>query len=1077
MRARNADVAPIESKKKSRSEVTHATLEALFSAHTGKVTDKWSSYLIEYERILAPLRDMPVMLFEIGIQNGGSLEVWAEYFVRAERIIGCDVNPKCGELAYDDPRIVVIVGDANTEETQQRVVQESRSFDIIIDDGSHRSSDIVKSFARYFPLLNDGGVFIIEDLHCSYWQEFEGGLFDPFSAMTFLKRLTDIVNHEHWGIPKFRTELLRGVLSRYDVQLHEQDLGRIHSIEFSNSMCVIRKGPTDANQLGTRLIVGEEENVQEGIRSLQAMPRPETPYQDGNPSSRIGPPEDELRTLQEELLMLRAEVAPLADHVAMVGALRGELASREAVLGAMQEQSVARDERIGALEQELSKVAAERTSWQRALSERDRHLANFTQETALTLNARDKDVRVARRETDAIQRKVDKVQAELASARAELKQIKATASWRLTKPLRKARKRFKEFGPSAGYGRATRRVRKVLREKGLLGATKRAFDLLTGRASLAPVPTRSVARAPASLPAPKPSFPINPYDFTEWVRHYDTLTVADRAGLAARAEAFAQKPLITVVVPTYNPTIRWLSEAVESVKQQIYPYWELCIVDDASTRADVRSVLESLAASDPRIRVHFRERNGHISRATNDGIAMARGEWVALLDHDDVLREHALFWVADAINKQPAARLIYSDEDKLLSTGLRCSPYFKPDWNPDLFLSHNLICHLGVYQTALLRELGGCRESYEGAQDYDLALRYTERLSGEQIHHIPRVLYSWRIHEESTASDGDAKPYAALAGKRALDDHFARQGILATAELEPSVSYRTRYALPSPEPLVTIIIPTRNGEKLVRQCIESVVRRTTYLNYEILLIDNGSDDPSAVKYFNQLARDEVIRILRDDRPFNYSALNNVAVKQARGDFVCLLNNDIEVITAEWLSEMVSIGIQPGVGAVGARLWYPDDRLQHGGVVLGIGGVAGHAHKGYRKGDRGYFGRAALIQSFSAVTGACLLVRKSAFEQVGGLNETELAVAFNDVDFCLRLREAGYRNVWTPYAELYHHESASRGYEDSPEKQARFSREVRYMLVRWGPLLPQDPAYNPNLTLVHEDFRWSWPPRL
>ncbi len=1052
--------------------MTHATLEALFSAHTEKVTDKWSSYLVEYERILAPLRDAPISLFEIGIQNGGSLEVWAKYFARAERIIGCDVNPKCGELAYDDPRIVVVVGDANAEETQQRIVQEARSFDVIIDDGSHRSSDIVRSFARYFPLLNDGGVFIIEDLHCSYWHEFEGGLFDPYSAMTFLKRLADVVNHEHWGVPKFRAELLRGVLSRYEVQLHEQDLGRIHSIEFSNSMCVIRKAATDANQLGTRLIVGREETVLEGIRALQAMPRPETPSQDANPNSaRTDPPE-------EEVLLLRAEVAPLAEHVAMVGTLRGELAQREAALAALQQDSVAHADRIEALEQELNKLADERAFWRRALSERDRHLANFAQETAIAITSRDKELRHARRQREAVQKKVEKAETDLALARAELKKMKATVSWRLTTPLRKARSKLKALKPSgAGYDRAARRVRKVLREKGLLGASKRAFDLLTGRASLAPIPNPSVARAPASLPAPKPAFPLNPYDFAEWLRHYDTLTIEDRAGLAARAEAFAKKPMISVVVPTYNPNVRWLSEAVESVKQQIYPYWELCIVDDASTRADVRSVLEAMAASDPRIRVHFRERNGHISLATNDGIAMARGEWIALLDHDDVLREHALFWVAHAINTQPEARLIYSDEDKLLSTGLRCNPYFKPDWNPDLFLSHNLICHLGVYDTALVRELGGCRKGFEGAQDYDLALRCTERLSSAEIHHIPRVLYSWRVHEESTASDGEAKPYAALAGKRALDEHFARLGIRATAELEPSISYRTRYELPSPEPLVTIIIPTRNAEKLVRQCVESVVRRTTYLNYEILLIDNGSDEPGAIKYFNALARDEVVRIMRDDRPFNYSALNNAAVKQARGEFVCLLNNDIEVITPEWLSEMVSIGVQPGVGAVGARLWYPNDLLQHGGVVLGIGGVAGHSHKGYRKGDRGYFGRAALIQSFSAVTGACLLVRKSAFEQVGGLNEIELTVAFNDVDFCLRLREAGYRNVWTPYAELYHHESASRGFEDSPEKVARFVREQRYMTVRWGPLLPNDPAYNPNLSLGSEDFRFSWPPRL
>jgi glycosyltransferase involved in cell wall biosynthesis len=694
-----------------------------------------------------------------------------------------------------------------------------------------------------------------------------------------------------------------------------------------------------------------------------------------------------------------------------------------------------------------------------------------------SITGREKDARVARREREAIQKKAQKAENDLAAARAELKKMKATASWRLTKPLRTVRTSMKEFSPPGGYSLATRRVRKVLREGGLLGATKRAIELLTGKAKLGSVPVPTVVRAAASLPPVKRPFPVDRFDFTEWLRLYDTLTAEDRAGLAARARAFAKKPLISVVMPTYNTNVRWLREAIESVQQQIYPHWELCIVDDASTRAEVRSLLEGFADSDPRIRVHFREQNGHISLATNDGIALAKGEWIALLDHDDILRDHALFWVAQAINDKPNARLIYSDEDKLLDSGQRVNPYFKPDWNPDLFLSHNMICHLGVYQTSLVREIGGCRAGFEGAQDYDLALRYIERLSADQIHHVPRVLYSWRVHAASTASDGEAKPYAVLAGQRALDEHFARKGIRASTEIEPSVSYRTRYELPAQRPLVTIIIPTRNAVDLVRQCIESIVKRTTYENYEILLIDNGSDDPAATQYFNELARDKVIRLLRDDRAFNYSALNNAAVQQAQGEFVCLLNNDIEVISPDWLSEMVSIGIQKGVGAVGARLWYPNQLLQHGGVILGIGGVAGHSHKGHPKGNRGYFGRAALIQSFSAVTGACLLIRKSIFEQVGGLNEVDLKIAFNDVDFCLRVGQAGYRNVWTPYAELYHHESATRGFEDSPQKIERFEREERYMKVRWGPKLATDPAYNPNLSLGHEDFSWAWPTRV
>jgi GT2 family glycosyltransferase len=385
--------------------------------------------------------------------------------------------------------------------------------------------------------------------------------------------------------------------------------------------------------------------------------------------------------------------------------------------------------------------------------------------------------------------------------------------------------------------------------------------------------------------------------------------------------------------------------------------------------------------------------------------------------------------------------------------------------------------HLGVLSTELVREVGGFRLGMEGSQDWDLVLRCMERIGPEQVHHVPRVLYHWRIHSESTARSMNAKPYAAVAGERALNEHFERTGVRAMAEYV-GFGYRVHYALPDVQPLVSLVIPTRNGLALTRQCIDSIVRKTTYKNYEILIVDNGSDDPAVLAYFKELATRPNFRVLRDDSPFNYSALNNMAVAQARGEVVALVNNDIEVMSPDWLSEMVSLALQPGVGAVGARLWYPDLTLQHGGVLLGLGGgVAGHANKGLPKGLNGYAGRAALIQSFSAVTAACLVVRKAVYEEVGGLDEERLKVAFNDIDFCLRLREAGYRNVWTPYADLLHHESATRGEDIAPEKRERFLREENYMKSRWAELLRHDPAYNPNLTADAEDFSYAWPPRV
>lgn len=564
--------------------------------------------------------------------------------------------------------------------------------------------------------------------------------------------------------------------------------------------------------------------------------------------------------------------------------------------------------------------------------------------------------------------------------------------------------------------------------------------------------------------------------YPDWIREFDTLTDEVRAAMRAHAGQFAHQPLLSIVMPVYNPNPVWLEEAIESVRAQIYPNWKLCIADDASTAPAIRPILARYAQMDKRIKVVFREQNGPVPAASNSALALAQGEWIALLNHDDVLAEHALFWVVDAVNRQPESRLIYSDEDKIDGLGARSDHYFKCDWNPDLFYSQNMLAHLGVYHADLVRQAGGFRTGLEGAQDYDLALRCIEHIAPEQIHHIPRVLYHQRIPENSTARDSESKAEAMIAGERALNEHFERQGVKARAE-SVGYGYRVRYALPESLPLVSLMIPTRNGLKLLRQCVESILAKTTYSNYEILIVDNGSDDPATLRYLEELASEPRIRVMRDDRPFNYSALNNAAVKLARGEIVGLINNDIEVISPDWLSEMVSHALRPEVGAVGARLWYGDDTLQHAGVVLGVHGIAGHVHRFLPGDDTGYRGRAALIQSFSAVTGACLVVRKSIYEALGGLNETVLQVACNDVDFCLRIREAGYRNIWTPYAELYHHESATRGFDDTTEKLARSAKEVAYMQQRWGKLLQNDPAYSPNLSLDAEDFSLAWLPRV
>lgn len=652
----------------------------------------------------------------------------------------------------------------------------------------------------------------------------------------------------------------------------------------------------------------------------------------------------------------------------------------------------------------------------------------------------------------------------------ELQSLRASTSWRVTAPMRRLSAMARALRLALGtiqrqaqtqgsYVGALTHYGAALRREGIPGIRARIRRLQSGAGFADGPPSDAVYRA--------------------WIDRYDTFGDAERAKANAIMATFTRRPLISIVVPTYNSDPVFLEAMIQSVRDQAYPNWELCIADDASTSPEPAQVLRKYMALDERIKVVFREVNGHISEASNTALSIATGEYVALLDHDDVLPPHALFSVVRYIHLHPEARMFYSDEDKLTAEGKRTMPYFKSDWNPQMFLTQNMFSHLGVFETALIGEAGGFRKGFEGSQDYDLALRCVEIAGHDKVVHIPHVLYHWRIVPGSTAGSGSEKPYALLAAIRALEEHLKRIQAEAVVEhpFEDLGILRVRYAVPRPVPKVSLIIPTRDGVSLLRQCIDSVFLRTIYPDYEIIVVDNGSVKEETLSYFAEIRKKPNVRILRDDSPFNFSALNNHAAAIAKGEYLCLLNNDIEVISPDWLNEMVGMASQPGNGAVGAALWYPNNTLQHGGVLIGLGGIAGHMHHMMKRGHFGYFGRAVAAQNLSAVTAACLVIRKSIYDEVGGLDEG-LAVAFNDVDFCLRVREAGYRNVWTPYAQLYHHESATRGSDMDPDKYDRFVKEVRWMENRWAGKLDYDPAYNPNLSLNTEvlPFTLADPPR-
>jgi GT2 family glycosyltransferase len=538
----------------------------------------------------------------------------------------------------------------------------------------------------------------------------------------------------------------------------------------------------------------------------------------------------------------------------------------------------------------------------------------------------------------------------------------------------------------------------------------------------------------------------------------------------------AAGPLFSILLPVSDTPPAVLEACLRSVLAQTLGDWELCIADDASTSAATVALLEAFVAQDARIRLVRGAARAGISGNSNRALQMVRGRFVGLLDHDDELAPTALQDVAAALGEFPDARLLYSDEDKIDEAGHRSAPHFKPAWNPDLLRSLNYIGHFLVVEAQLMRDVGGFRPEMDGAQDHDLVLRCVERLAHAQIVHIPKILYHWRAIAGSTASGVHAKPYALEAGRRAIADHLARRGEAAQVHLLPDGRYRVERHLPSAPPRVVIVIPTRDRVELLRACVESVLGRTRYPSFEIAIVDNGSTDPETLAYLDAVqVPGGKVSVLPHAAPFNFSEIVNHGVRATSADVVCLLNNDIEVINADWLREMVSHAVREKVGVVGSMLYYPDDTIQHAGVILGVGGVAGHSHVRMRRGADGYVSRARVVQNLSAVTGACMAFRRDVFDAVGGFDE-QLPVAFNDIDFCMRVHAKGWFNVWTPFAELYHHESASRGVEDTPAKQARFALEAAFMRRRWGDVLEHDPYYNPNLSLGTECFELAFPPR-
>lgn len=554
-------------------------------------------------------------------------------------------------------------------------------------------------------------------------------------------------------------------------------------------------------------------------------------------------------------------------------------------------------------------------------------------------------------------------------------------------------------------------------------------------------------------------------DYKMWISQH---VVSQEELEAQKTHVFEYEPLISILIPTYKTPKHLLIETLDSVLNQSYKNWELCIADGDSGEDYIKEMLDDYAAKDKRIKVKYLDENKGIAGNTQECYHMATGDYIGLFDHDDLLEPNALYEIVKAVNEDKTIDFIYTDEDKINEkSNYRFDPHFKQDFAIDTFRSYNYICHFSVFRKDLMDKIGGFRDGFNGSQDYDIILRATE--VAENIHHIPKILYSWRVHSGSTAGNPKNKMYCYDSAKKAIDDELKRKGIKGTARDGKYIgTYEVDYEIIG-NPKVSILIPTKDHIEDLNRAITSVINKTDYKNYEIIVIENNSENKDTFEYYEEIQRKyDNVKVVTWEKGFNYSAINNFGAKYAEGEYLLLLNNDVEVINSEWLTKMLGLAQREDVGCVGAKLYYPDNTIQHGGIIVGLGGAAAHAHRGFKRKEYGYFLRLGITHNLSAVTGACLLVKKSVFDEVGGLDES-FEVAYNDVDFCLRVLKTGRVNVWTPYAELYHYESKSRGVDDLATNE-RFQGEFNRFRERYAEFLEKgDPYYNVNLTLDKEDF--------
>jgi O-antigen biosynthesis protein len=1001
-------------------------LQRYFESNQGRLIHKWTHYFEIYDRHFSRFRNTDVHVLEIGVYHGGSLQMWRDYFGSRAKIIGIDIDPRCKE--FEEEGIEIIIGSQEDPDFLAQIRSQYPRVDILIDDGGHTMRQQIVTFEQMFPHVCENGVYLCEDLHTSYWQGYQGGFRQSTNFIEYSKNFIDSLNAWH---------------SRDPESFPVTDFTRnAYSMSYYGSILVIEKRlvspPSD--QMTGHLAV-ENEETRQAKALLDAGQQPILAFEAYAAPTSLEGKYAQLNGRYFELLKAYQEAQThFGNFDRELRQSRQSLQETQAHAHNLEFSLTQQQQIKQVLEDRLQQAHDELEDLRQALSTSELSQV-LLEQTRLELETR---VENLRSKVQRLQGRLAKTQAAVQHSHDEVVAMKTSKFWKL-------RSVWFKF-------------------KGIFGFREQPFPELS--AILQDLAPAQIIEQKAIEPQ-STAIPLPPYDenlaYEHWMK-LNTPTEEDLHGFTAMTRIFAYKPLISIVMPVYNPPVEFLRDAIESVLRQAYGYWELCIADDASPNPQVRQVLEEYAQADVRIKVTFREENGHISRSSNSALELATGEFIALLDHDDMLAAEALYEIVLMLNQHPEADMVYSDEDKIDQENRRKYPFFKPDWCPDGFLSRMYTCHLGVYRHSIIKDIDGFRVGFEGSQDYDLVLRFIEKTN--QIFHIPKILYHWRIHSTSVTSSPEVKTYAYDAAKRAITESLTRRGESGSVTDVPNYlgHYLVRYEINTYD-RVSIIIPTKDLGHILNQCLESIFEKSTYPNFEVILIDNGSVEPYTSTVISKWLNSEPDRFkcYSHGIPFNYSKLNNYGVTKATGKYLLFLNNDTEVITPDWIEAMVEQAQRPSVGVVGAMLLYPDNTIQHAGVILGIGGGAAHSHKYFAATEPGYYGALIGVMNYSAVTAACLMCRREVFESVSGFEE-QLTVAYNDVDFCIKVLSTNLRNVWLPHAVLYHHESKSRGYEDSPEKQIRFNQETKYLQEHWKSIINHDPCYSPHLTRRYEDYR-------